>query len=345
MSGTNLNSFPTRLDRLTSLRALAALFVFGYHLQLYRVVLGGRAPLTYGYAGVSFFFILSGFVLTWATPDANQPAAFWRRRFARIYPVYAVLLVVCALLSFPGAPTYNSIGALASVLLVQSWSLSPHVIFAVNPPSWSLSDEAFFYLVLPLLLPALSKLRATWRTGLLGSWFILTGAVVVYGAHRGGHWSALAYTFPLVRSGEFFLGVLLALELRRGRRLPPMAGVALIAGGLILGRPLSSLGPIPDVWLDPLWVTVIVLAAQQDITGRPGWILTRPAAVYAGGISYAFYLIHQIVVADLAQTLGGGVPVALLALLVATAGAVACHHLIERPVRRLLSAQAGRGST
>ena len=88
------SALPSVLPRLTALRAFAAVFVFSYHMQLFGVAFNGHLPFDIGYSGVSFFFILSGFVLAWSTTPGLSPWTFYRRRLARIYPIYLVMLAV-----------------------------------------------------------------------------------------------------------------------------------------------------------------------------------------------------------------------------------------------------------
>ena len=95
------------LRRLTSLRAFAALAVFGIHAgsafgwPLWQRLFG------LGYAGVGFFFVLSGFVLTWATRPTTRPQVFWWRRFARIYPAYIGVGVIAGVVYGFGS-TYST---------------------------------------------------------------------------------------------------------------------------------------------------------------------------------------------------------------------------------------------
>ena len=330
------------LPRLTSLRALAALLVFLYHVQLFGVLAPGRAPMTIGYVGVSFFFILSGFVLTWSWVPGSKAVSFYRRRFARIYPAYAFVLVVTGVAGSPAAPPVSARGVGLSSVLLQSWSLhNGSIVHALNPPSWSLSDEAFFYVLLPLVLPFLLRRRTLVAVAMAGAWFVATGAIVVYGSHIGSSWEYIDFTFPVVRSGEFFVGVAAALALRRGIRLPAGIGLAAVGVSVLAVMVAPGWTPLPDVLLDPLFLAVIVLAAQRDLAGRRG-MFTRSAAVYAGGISYAFYLVHQFAIVEVKADLGTGVGVALLSLAVAILAAAAVHHGVERPGRRLLMTSRAR---
>jgi len=328
------------LPRLTALRAFAALFVFTYHMQLFGVAYNNVMPFRIGYAGVSFFFILSGFVLTWSAAPETTRRDFYRHRLARIYPTYLVMLGVAYLFPFQSTPEHVALTTISALLLVQAWA--PHsvpTVYAVNPVSWSLSCEAFFYTFLPFLLPVLRHLRPRGRWIVAIVWFGFTATAVTYGAYHAATWSLLDFTFPLIRTGEFVLGVVAAIEIRRGWRMPRTGAFLIILASIIMVLKVSQLVPIPDIELDPLWLAVIILAAQSDIAHRAGPLRWRPI-VYAGEVSYAFYLVHQFVLLHLAVDLGDGRKTALLSVVTAAAFAIALHHVVERPMQRVL---LGRG--
>src|SRR5216684_4890803 len=93
-----------RLPALTSLRFFAAFHVVIFHFQAMQIFIGPvwfQKLSSIGYVGVSFFFVLSGFILVYTY--AGRPMIlknFWRARFARIYPAYAFSLLVTALFFF-----------------------------------------------------------------------------------------------------------------------------------------------------------------------------------------------------------------------------------------------------
>ena len=84
----------SRLDSLTGLRWWAAFGVFAYHMANL-APLRHQSLLNVGYTGVSFFFVLSGFVLTWSAKPSTGVRQFWWRRFARIWPAHFVALIPC----------------------------------------------------------------------------------------------------------------------------------------------------------------------------------------------------------------------------------------------------------
>src|SRR6266508_2403518 len=81
-----------RVESLTGLRWWAAFFVFCHHMTNL-APLPIRDFLKYGTSGVTFFFVLSGFVLTWSAQPGTKIRTFYRRRFARIFPLYFLTLV------------------------------------------------------------------------------------------------------------------------------------------------------------------------------------------------------------------------------------------------------------
>src|SRR3954466_10818588 len=92
-----------QLRSLTGIRWLAALLVFAYHVHVIRYFRDGPAGTVVdwlfgaGVTGVSFFFVLSGFVLAWSARDGDPPRSFWLRRIARVYPVHLVTALTALL--------------------------------------------------------------------------------------------------------------------------------------------------------------------------------------------------------------------------------------------------------
>ena len=326
------------LPRLTSLRAFAALAVLGYHLMRHTPWLPHDAWFRYGFTGVGFFFILSGFVLTWSIRPHDSAKDFWVRRFARVYPSHLVMLVVALLAPVaPGAITW--LGAVAGVLLVQAWFVDWDIVFGLNSPSWTLSCEAFFYLCAPLVIRRLARTSPTRAVVAAGAWVVATSAAAVGLGLSSDGTDVYAFHNPLVRSGEFVLGVLLAVLVEKGWRprvplvpsillLLVVAGAFSVASGVL---PQSVVGTL----LDPFFALVILAAALADIAGRGG-VLRHRMLVYLGQVSFGFYLVHELVIVNLAPHLPSGTPAENLVSLTAVGAAalvaaMALHHLVELP--------------
>ena len=326
------SSLGARLSSLTGLRFAAALLVFGVHAYSFIPVDGlahrlGHYLFDPGDLGVSFFFVLSGFVLTWAVRgDAGpRPGRFWVGRIVRVYPAYVIALALAVVgkwvgdLADPAANRMNQVNGhsvTTSLLLVQAWFPDDVTYLGINSVAWSLSCEMAFYAAFPLLYPLLRRIRMLYAVGvgLLAAALLMPAIAdaLVGDAHR--RW--FVYVFPLARMVEFALGVVLALLVRRGVwRGPglPVASALWVANYLAVDL-------LPDRIRDTSAVLVttallIPAAALADLRGSPspwrGGILMS-----LGEASYAILL-------------------ALGFLAVSYALAFALHRWVEVPAMRL----------
>lgn len=293
-----------RLPSLTGLRFWAALLVVLYHLDhRIGVVRGADWLVAYGRTGVTFFFVLSGFVLAWTYHgQRTRLGVFAWRRFARLWPLVATTAVL-SLLAFRHVGTHvDTWPAATTFLFLQAWR--PEWAVGANGAAWSLSDEAFFYLVFPLLL-----LLAGRRGGARMLWAVVVVAqVVLWVLFVSQGWSSWSFDYlPLTRVVQFGLGVLCGVAMRRGLRAPVDYWVAVLA---VVGFHLAlqvweraavgesvNWGPYSGSqwWATPFFALLIMGAAQRDLDGRPtgvrGAVLIR-----LGHWSYAWYLIHEVVV-------------------------------------------------
>ena len=200
MTASETESEPRLLPRLTAFRWYAALVVCLYH---FGQMVNWR-PLSYfsiGTTGVSFFYVLSGFVLTWSFRADPSPVRFYRRRFARIYPATIVTGIVAFILVAFGMYDLRGgfLGAVTSILLLQAWFLGlSYPSFSYNSVAWSLSCEAFFYALLPLfVLVAAGRRNRTVVAALIGS--ALAGLVATTLLAYNGRGYSIAYTNPPAR--------------------------------------------------------------------------------------------------------------------------------------------------
>lgn len=317
-----MRTAPRPLPALTGLRFLAA-----FHVVLFHYLDRDGLPralanvLSSGPNSVTLFFVLSGFILAYsylgAAPDAHVPKrAFWAARFARVYPVYLLGLLVSApiyvgkVLQGQGVTgesllTVAGVGA-AVTGLFQAWL--PAAACQWNCPGWSLSVEAFFYLVFPFaalpvlrlgprrLLGALG-LSALVGVGLMGAWVLVEQASAVPGGpvdHEA--WMVVGAYNPLLRLPQFLCGVFLG----RLYCLRPRTSATLDAALVWLGVASSAVllaaewGPtalfFKDMALLPGFACLIWgLAGGTEPLARG---LARPALVALGEASYALYLLH-----------------------------------------------------
>lgn len=352
-------SRPARLDSLTGLRWWAAFAVFAHHMT-------NLAPLpvhefvSFGKYGVTLFFVLSGFVLTWsARPGVRAPTFYWRR-FARIYPAHFVALLMAIPVFYSFTPQADQgwvkpveIGVLLlSVPLIQGWWRDPVLLYSGNPAAWTLTCEFFFYALFPPLhrVVVRLKVRGALVAAVLGFGAAFAYRVVV---HLHPHSWLADLPFPLVRLSEFVIGIAIARAMMSGWRVrvAPLWALLGTAGlvwwlGTTVGRPaVNTLDAFVrvtrDEWIIFLCAAMIATIAWRDVIGRRSLLRTRPL-VLLGEWSYAFYLVHATFI-YIARDLFGKELVSwsnlwwyALLLVISLAAAAALHHTVERPLERRL---------
>lgn len=333
-----------RLDSLTGLRFFAALLVFGYH-GMHVDDSGGTQIFAAGMSGVSFFYLVSGFVLAWSAREGDRPALFYRRRFARIYPSYLAVWAATLALSTLSGDTLGWVD-LAPLTLLQSWVPIDAVYFATSAVFWSLSCEAFFYLVFPWVFPLLRDLstaRLVWvLLGCVVGVATIASATAMWFDDATVFW--FATIFPPARLLEFIAGITLALLVKRGHlsRIPLWVAGAAVAAS-ILAAPLAPESFTRSAVTLVPFLVLIWSAATADITGRASLLQSAPV-VRLGVWSYGFYLLHTQVMAGVFMVvqLVDLTPVWLghvIALIVAIGAAAALYRVVERPFERRLRPQ------
>jgi Acyltransferase family len=157
-----------KLNALTGLRFFAAFAIVIHHSRGTFLPVDAMSlwPLD---SAVSFFFVLSGFILTHVYPElptCKHITKFFLARVARLWPVHVVTLVL-ALLLFPEIMLRSGWWALgANIAALHAWIPRGDFFFSFNAVSWSISCELGFYLLFPLLI---NDLRSTWAWKLIPS--------------------------------------------------------------------------------------------------------------------------------------------------------------------------------
>lgn len=345
-----------RLPSLTGLRFWAALIVVLYHLSRQVGEIPWISEATwYGRSGVTFFFVLSGFVLAWTYDGQRVPAkVFLWRRFARIWPLLVVTSAASVAVWIAIGKEVSTKAVLATLLMVHAWVPDTVIQKGANPAAWSLSDEAWFYLIFPLLmlLPMLRSGRGrfwvvvTMTVALVGVWF--ASALIETGATRV--W--LLDYFPPTRMLQFVIGVAAGLAIKRGWRSP--VGLPTAIGLVVLWHvalvPWREAAP-DGLWYSPysasqllsapIFALLVCAAAQADLRGsRTG--LGGAWAVRLGHWSFAWYLVHEIVIRAMLARYGRTESLTttagfwLLAIVISLALAGAAYQWVEHPLERLL---------
>ncbi|MFE3025170.1 acyltransferase family protein, partial [Nocardia tengchongensis] len=155
------------LPSLTGARWWAAFAVFLLHALVFLPVypfqksemfrnIHAWVPMQLGAAGVTFFFVLSGFIIYWSFRPGMAKSAFYRRRVLKIYPTH--LLAAAAFIVVASVPLHRAIVWVPNLLLVHTYVPNWTTVGGLNVPSWSLAAEMLFYLSFPLVLPLIMKI-------------------------------------------------------------------------------------------------------------------------------------------------------------------------------------------
>lgn len=306
-----------RIHPLTALRFFAALFVVLFHtLAIFfpsvRPHQGLGRLFSLGYISVSFFFFLSGYILAFVYLRRSKPLTyikFYQARFARIYP----LLLLTLVLDFPflfldkfhrygtgEAFLKSGVVFTGAAALLQAWAPQ---FKGINSPSWSLSVEAVFYLLFPFLGPALWKLRGA------GLWvaaacFYFGGQTLVF--LTSFHMSLdFCERLPLLHLSTFGLGILLArwqalvavesptfrkTDANRRKTICVLCVCALAVLAWFSPHSTSIEDCLCDGLLAPIFAGVIWVLS--DAAFLPARFLSASWLVILGEASFGLYLFH-----------------------------------------------------
>ena len=336
-----------QINALTSTRAIAAIMVVIHHY-------GGTAfPFNLaqnifhsGNVAVSYFFVLSGFVLYVAHEGRSiDYLDYLKRRVARIFPLYylALLFTVLVLLQEPPLPADFGKQIIYSIFFIQSYL--PGYPMCLNSPAWSISIEMFFYLLFPVLL-ALQQRRMN------------IFAILFFGLFVSSQWIHLKYFpqryglsdnildpvffSPLIHISQFMIGMLGGYLFKRPEYYPFKAGYFPILVFLLI---LVLLAIRPDNisyhvgMLAPLFVVLIIGVARGRMV-----VLNLPFFIFLGEISYGVYILQfplfrYLKILNKSYAFGPSVffYVSIALLLVAAA---ILHYVVERPLRKWINGEA-----
>ncbi|KAF2394742.1 acyltransferase family protein [Pseudomonas frederiksbergensis] len=354
------------LKPLTSLRFFAAMMIVVLHsLLFWPWFTGAPSALT---SGVSFFFVLSGFILTHVY-SVKGVASYWgfvRDRVSRIWPMHMFALLLLIIFVRNDVATYDGVGLFSKssqfvvdVFLLQSLTPFEIIIFSWNSVSWSISTELFFYLAFPFLL---MNINSTWRLKMVSAAFISVGyAFLIFtllNEQTSGKGlitpSSAIHANPIFRAFEFCLGICSWVIWRKYIKklklsffvwsIIEIAVVVNVAVWVLFFHKallafFDDASPLKLIFriLGSAWVyaaLIIVCASGRGVIGK---ILNNKALIFLGEISFAVYMLHMILMKFFAFSLAPdyqvGPVVFFMILIMLSAG---CHFAIEKPMQKLL---------
>ncbi|PWJ40935.1 acyltransferase family protein [Sediminitomix flava] len=300
-----------RIDSLTFLRFLAAFIVVIFHLGkgTWFTSTFGRIA-TSGPQMVSFFFVLSGFVMVlsqFRKPNFSIKEYYFNR-FIRIYPLYLFGIIIIYPFKSIASDGY---ALLLNLFTLQSWF--PPYPLSFNGPSWSISVEAFFYMLFPFILYYIKNAKPRVIYVFMFSLFIWGVTQLIHinllnkpfynGPNGVPH--QLIYYLPISHLGSFLLGItaaylFLRLEawktvIKPSNPIYTVLALVLMYSVLLLEpKIVSVIGyrlPFGGSFHSLIFsFCIFVIAASDNIMTK---VLSNRVFVFLGEISFAIYLLHS----------------------------------------------------
>lgn len=334
---------PSYRPDIDGLRAVAILPVLFFHAFPQFYLKWG------GFTGVDIFFVISGFFISTIVLEnlKNESFSFWGfygRRIRRIFPALILIMASSLIAGYfvltaseykdLGRSVYAGAGFFANFIL---WKTEAPDIADPMLHLWSLSIEEQFYIIWPLLLCLIWKLRINILFFTIGA-ILLSFAVNILSLHDG----AYVFSMPHTRVWELLLGGALAY-LVHFQKLPLLDNCNTQNGLSWLGALLLVIGfvvitadsafPGYRGLLPTLGTFLIILAGSKAWINRI--ILSHPLMVWVGLISYPLYLWHWQILYFQRVLTGSlnSLPLTLFSISISILLAWATYQFAEKPIR------------
>jgi len=296
------------IPQLTFTRFLAAISIVIFHYAAEYFPFNTPTLhyfISHANLGVCYFFVLSGFILSivYEASFFSKPGAlkkFFIARFARIYPVYLIaLLLGMASVWLYQREKFSAASAVSNALLIQAWI--PLHLKTYNLPGWSLSVEAFFYLTFPWLIYKIFK--GSFRTSTILAFAIWMVSFILYlfvfnpafpGAEENTYINAV--TNPLLQMNNFLIGIAGGIAYSQGKfnlikkHSSLFLAFASVLMLLLFFIPNPLVENARDGLLAPLFLLFILSLAYNR--GSISRMLSNRFLVYLGDISYGIYILQ-----------------------------------------------------
>jgi len=339
-----------KLEQLTFTRFLAAIMIVFHHYSKGFFPFNtatGNLIVQHANIGVSYFYLLSGFVLMIAYGNKEKivPAQFYLNRVARIYPLYFLSLLLILISYVAAHQMDNYRGLLLNLFVVQAWF--PPEATKFNAQTWSIGVEFFFYLVFPLLLTYVYRKIKISYVLLMAIVFWLFTQILFNGLLKAGYDQGLntsshniLFYFPPMHLNEFVLGNLAGwFFLKQKKNTFKYHDWLLMGCFTILIYIMAGEQPISyhNGLMALIFIPVILILSEGS-----GWlsrVFAKRPLIFLGEISYGIYILQYPVFIfnySVLKKLNITDPALkfYISLLVLILFAAFCYKYIEMPARK-----------
>lgn len=350
-----------QISSLTGLRFFIVVLLFLHHWDMFAdLQIPGYSQwmkyLSEGYVSVDFFFVLSGFVITYSYMSRLQnkevtPSTFLFNRVSKLYPVHLLLWVLCIVAYGGFTHILQSISSKQfwiGALLLQSYVPINNFAFWGNGLSWSVSTELFFYIAFVFLIKFSTKER-TWIFSLLLG-VILFNSIAIGNESPVASW--LYYINPIFRLLDFMAGMLLCEFMQKMSYHPASVKTATlleISSLLVLlcFMVISSNSPIrynprfqSYYYLIPSLYLIFAFSFNK---GYISSVCSKKIFQVLGNCSFTFYMVHQLVLFLIKKYFASYIismsrlgVFGLLGLVVSIIASLLLHYCYEKPINQLM---------
>jgi peptidoglycan/LPS O-acetylase OafA/YrhL len=293
-----------KLNQLTFTRFLAALAIVVYHNQAINWPF--NLPLLHlilskANVGVSYFFILSGFVMIIAYGKQKaikiKMGSYYLNRIARIYPVYLLALILAAIkIMMIGKVPLNDL--LLQVFVIQSWV--PGHIGKLNIPGWSLSVEALFYIAFPFLFNYYYSKYSFKAVTIFVLCLWLTTQILLNSVYLSPYYSVppsnihdLLFYFPLMHINEFMIGNILGFIYLKSaaKQANYDLHITAVVLALLIVLSVNRYVTFHDGLMAILFAPLILLLSLNN--GKITKIFSNKYLILLGEASYSMYILQS----------------------------------------------------
>ncbi|MEH3454096.1 acyltransferase [Phytobacter diazotrophicus] len=358
-----------KLNQLTALRFFAAFAVVIGHAGDYKPFSMYAVNFFNKSHAVSFFFVLSGFILSFVYKRFSSPADCWdffTARVSRIFPVHAFTLFICIIAFWPDIYSAGSGNLdtmfISNIFMIQSWIPDIKYYFSFNGVSWSISTEIGFYMLFPLMIYLIKRFGAisfvipaiasACMIYLTIQWQLPIVGVNVIDA------TGMIYINPLCRFFEFSLGIAACMvyekittsdiKVLRTSTVSILSLVMIFASSSLVyyvGRIFQTSPQWPvSIYMFQNGMGIFFAVTICLVAACNGWIaraLGNKFFVWLGEISFSLYMVHQLVIRFIVKyfqheiTINAGFVFSMYIIASLILSAMV-YHLIECPARKEL---------
>ncbi len=287
------------IKTLTSWRGIFALCIVCFHFAMHEFD-------QMAYAGVTFFFMLSGFLVTFHHKHIASAKQFYRRRMWRIFPLHWLALTLMIILDLAIMHKFHYQWDLPlHVVLLQSWVPSEQVFYNYSIHSWFLSSLLACVIFTPLLLKflQLSSRRVAWTA-------IIVACAAVAAVNITGTDSLRSYLYvcPLARMVDYSLGMILGATMRERPSSKPystiratvievatLAVFATFIAAHASGNAVVAQLENSAMWWIPMSLLLVSCTLLHGSEGLIGRLLSIKPLVWLGEISFEVYILQKLV--------------------------------------------------